>query len=307
MEPAKLTKLVRGELDWIVMKTLEKDRNRRYATANGLAADLQRYLNNEPVVAGPPSAAYRFHKFVRRNKSLVLAASLVVLALVGGVIGTMVGLIRADEAHRAEVGQRKLAVLESKKAHIAAEAERRSNEIAYLREAESRAVLDFLQTKVFAAVETKGAAGGMGREVTLRQAVESALPFVDSGFRDQPLIEARLRTTLGTSFSYLGDTQVALEQFEAARELFMQHRGPDHPDTLACTHNLAVCYQKLNRHSEAGALLEETLKRRIASIGPSHPDTLLSLDVLATNYAALGRHVTAPGCTNLPSARCQNF
>ena len=68
-EPAKLTKLVRGELDWIVMKTLEKDRNRRYETANGFAADVQRYLNDEPVQACPPSAGYRFRKFARRNKA----------------------------------------------------------------------------------------------------------------------------------------------------------------------------------------------------------------------------------------------
>src|SRR5438045_2018803 len=83
-EPAKLTRLVRGELDWIVMKALEKDRNRRYETANGLAMDLQRYLADEPVVACPPSRAYRLRKFARRNKGPVLAASLVVLALVGG-------------------------------------------------------------------------------------------------------------------------------------------------------------------------------------------------------------------------------
>src|SRR5213078_3733829 len=68
MEPAKLTKLMRGELDWIVMKTLEKDRNRRYETANDFAADVQRYLADEPVQACSPSAWYRFRKFARRNK-----------------------------------------------------------------------------------------------------------------------------------------------------------------------------------------------------------------------------------------------
>src|SRR5205823_5222490 len=87
-EPAKLARLVRGELDWIVMKCLEKDRSRRYDTANGLAMDLQRYLADEPVLACPPSMRYRLRKFARRNKRPVLAASLVVLALVGGVIGT---------------------------------------------------------------------------------------------------------------------------------------------------------------------------------------------------------------------------
>src|SRR5215831_16128156 len=81
-DPAKLTKLVRGELDWIVMKALEKDRNRRYETPNGFALDILRYLADEPVLAGPPSAAYRLKKFVKRNKGPVVAAGLVLLALV---------------------------------------------------------------------------------------------------------------------------------------------------------------------------------------------------------------------------------
>jgi serine/threonine protein kinase len=87
-EPAKLTRLVRGELDWIVMKALEKDRNRRYETANGLASDVQRYLADEPVLAGPPTAAYRVRKFLRRHRGPALAGGVVLLALVGGVIGT---------------------------------------------------------------------------------------------------------------------------------------------------------------------------------------------------------------------------
>src|SRR5262245_22270714 len=95
-EPAKLSRLVRGELDWIVMKALEKDRSRRYETANGFAADVQRYLCGEPVTAFPPSMSYRFRKFVRRNRPQVIAASLVLLALIAGVIGTTLGLIRAE-------------------------------------------------------------------------------------------------------------------------------------------------------------------------------------------------------------------
>src|SRR4026209_2358500 len=87
-EPAKLTKLLRGELDWIVMKTLEKDRNRRYETANGFAADVQRYLCGEAVQAVPPSVGYRFRKFARRNKAALAFAGLVLLILLtltGGI------------------------------------------------------------------------------------------------------------------------------------------------------------------------------------------------------------------------------
>jgi WD40 repeat protein len=126
-EPAKLTKLVRGELDWIVMKALEKDRSRRYETANGFAMDVQRYLADEPVTAGPPSARYRLKKFLRRNRGPVLAAMLVILALIGGIIGTTLGLWRAEEEARNAGGERDRANdarLEERKAKNAESAQR---------------------------------------------------------------------------------------------------------------------------------------------------------------------------------------
>ena len=132
-EPKRLTALVRGELDWIVMKALEKDRNRRYETANSFAADVQRYLNDETVQACPPSAAYKLRKFVRRNKRTVLAASLVLLALVVGIIGTTWGMLRATDAE---------AVLASTNAEIKAE-QRQTNE-ALGREKQARE--DLVQT-----------------------------------------------------------------------------------------------------------------------------------------------------------------
>jgi WD40 repeat protein/serine/threonine protein kinase len=97
-EPAQLTKLVRGELDWIVMKALEKDRGRRYESAGSFAKDVDRYLKDEPVEASPPSAGYRLRKFLRRNKGPTTAAALVVLALVAGLIGTSAGIIEALRA-----------------------------------------------------------------------------------------------------------------------------------------------------------------------------------------------------------------
>jgi eukaryotic-like serine/threonine-protein kinase len=104
-EPKKLMAMLRGELDWVVMKCLEKRRDRRYETANGLARDIQRYLANEMVEARPQSAGYRMQKFVSRYRSQVIAAGLVLLALLAGIAGTTYGLIRAEnrraEAERA--------------------------------------------------------------------------------------------------------------------------------------------------------------------------------------------------------------
>jgi serine/threonine protein kinase/tetratricopeptide (TPR) repeat protein len=278
-EPRQLSRLLRGELDWVVMKALEKDRNRRYESASALAADVQRYLHDEPVQACPPSAAYRFGKLVRRHKRSMLAASLVVLALVAGTIGTGIGLVRAERAWQGEAQQRRIA-----EANATAARER---------EAEIEAVLDIVENKVFAAARPKDQEGGLGYDVQLRKAVEAALPFVDKSFADQPLIEARLRRTLGLSFLYLGEAKIAAEQFQKARALYTRHRGPDDPDTLESMHRLANSYAGLGRHAEALQLYEETLALRKAKLGPDHPATLRSMQSLALSYAALGHGAEA--------------
>ena len=108
-EPRKLMALLRGELDCVVMKCLEKKRDRRYDTANGLARDIQRYLADEPVEARPPSAGYRLSKFLRRNKGPVLASALVLLTLLAGIAGTTFGLIRAEHRRIEALAQRDIA------------------------------------------------------------------------------------------------------------------------------------------------------------------------------------------------------
>ena len=134
-EPDKLSKLMKGELDWVVMKALEKDRTRRYDTANGLARDIQRYLADEVVEARPPSTGYRLKKFVRRHKGQVIAAGLVVLALVGGIAGTTFGLIRA-ELERAEAEQARQR--EAVEANARKIAEKARDEVATARETVAR-------------------------------------------------------------------------------------------------------------------------------------------------------------------------
>jgi eukaryotic-like serine/threonine-protein kinase len=107
LEPSKLTSQVQGDLDWIVMKCLEKDRGRRYETANAVVQDIQRYLTDEPVLAGPPSAGYRLRKFVKRNRGMVTAASVVLLTVVLGIIGTTWGWLDAlDQRDKTEQARR---------------------------------------------------------------------------------------------------------------------------------------------------------------------------------------------------------
>jgi len=130
LDAPKLVSELRGDLDWIVMKCLEKDRTRRYETANGLAADIQRHINNEPVVACPPSAGYRVRKFVRRNKGPVLAAGFVLLTLVVGIIGTTLALIEADRQRDLVDGQRRELTERNRALQAAHERERLLNERA---------------------------------------------------------------------------------------------------------------------------------------------------------------------------------
>ena len=293
LEPKKLSGLVSGDLDWIVMRALEKNRNRRYETANGLARDIERYLHDEPVEACPPSAGYRMRTFVRRNKGPVMGASLILLALIAGMLGTTIGLIRAEEARQAEAEQRLLVQVNEQKAIAAAATANQAKQTAEAREAETKAVLEFVENKVFAAARPEGKEGGLGREVTLRKAIEAALPFVEASFTNKPLIEARLRMTLGVSFSYLGDAEIAGVQYQKARALYTQHRGPDHPDTLKSMNNLALSYAALGRDAEALKLHERTLTLRQGKLGPDHADTLKSMNNLANSYADLGRHAEA--------------
>ena len=132
-EPPKLISLLRGDLDWIVMKCLEKDRRRRYETANGLAMDVQRYLNNEPVIARPPSRLYRFQKLVRRNKIVFASGAAVAAALLIG-LGTSTWLFFMERAARREA-----VAAEEQQYLLRQEAERaRANEAELRRQAEIR-------------------------------------------------------------------------------------------------------------------------------------------------------------------------
>src|SRR5262249_9940377 len=155
-EPSKFTNLVRGDLDWIVMKCLEKDRARRYDTANGLAADIKRHLGNEPVVARPPSAAYKFQKSWRRNKLTYAAVGAIVMALVIGLGLSTWLFFRESAAHKRVL----LAEKEQVRLRVQAEAEQKA---AQTEAARSRQVARFLQNML----EGAGPKAAQGRDATI--------------------------------------------------------------------------------------------------------------------------------------------
>ena len=293
LDVKRLTQLLEGDLDWVVMKSLEKDRNRRYPTPGAFAEDIQRYLAHEAVAARPPSTSYRLKKFAQRNQTVVLTAAVVAISLLAGTAVSVWQALRATQAETAALASAESANAAAAVAVFATKAEQKAKDDALARNAETKAVLKFVENHIFAAARPQRQEGGLGRDVTLRKAIESALSFVEKSFAKQPVIEARLRLTLGQSFYLLGDSQTASEQAERARALFARELGPDHEDTLASMNNLADSYFILGRLTDALKLHEETLALRRGKLGPHHPDTLTSMSNLANSYYALGRRAEA--------------
>jgi serine/threonine protein kinase len=306
-EPAKLSRLVRGDLDWITMKALEKDRTRRYETANGLARDIQRYLSDEPVEACPPSATYRLRKFAKKHRAALTTAVALALLLIGGIGVSSWQAVRAtraeaeanEAAEAARIARLDAEQQQEKALQSAAReaAERKKAEAARMRaqakETEANAVVQFFEDRVFSAGRPKGEAGGLGHDVLLSDAVKASLAALGTSFTDQPLVEARLRYTLGRTLRYLGDYTQSAQQLEQARALFNRHAGPDHPDTLLSMYHLAISYLFLNRYDEALKLHEQTLAARKRVLPADHPDTLGSMNNVAISLAALNRHTDA--------------
>jgi tetratricopeptide (TPR) repeat protein len=283
-EPKKLTGLLRNELDWIVMKALEKDRSRRYEAANGLAADVLRYLGGEAVLAHPPSTAYRLKKFVKRYKGQVLAASLVFLALVAGIVGTTLGLLEAKK-QEAEAKRQEGLALAAAEQERAAKLEAQKN----LRQAEENLAFakkgNEILGSVFTGLNPRRNYATLGElSQALKDNLQKAVQELEGAAIGDPLTVAQMQNTLGESLLGLGESSQAIILAERATATWAAKLGPDHPDTLASMNNLAMGYVAAGKLDLALPLLEETLKIRKAKLGPDHPDTLTSMSNLAVSY-----------------------
>ncbi len=302
-EPKRLGTIVRGELDWIVMKALEKDRQRRYETASGLGLDIKRYLSGEAVLAAPPSNAYRFKKMIRRNKGPVAAGGAVAAVLVLGLVGTSVGLFRAERARAGEAEQRERAEAARAEA-VAQEAKAREQEaeankqatIAKAQEAEAKkqaeiaeAVATF-QSEMLAAVDpyqlprdpvTKAP---IKDAVTVLQTLRAAVKVLDEGesaLKDQPLVEARVRNTIGTTLYELGRYDEAEPNLRKSVALRRAALSAEHPDIAASLLSLVWLLQEQNKHAEAETLAREALAICRAAFPGEHPSIAATLTNLA--------------------------
>ncbi len=267
-EPSRLGRFLRGDLDWIVMKALAKERHRRYESPIALSQDIERFLNHEPVLAGPPTAAYRFKKFVRRNRPQVIAASLVLLALIGGIIGTTLGLIEARR-QTAEANRQKLIA------------------VARLTQVETaNEILGSIFKDLNPRNEEKDDKPLLAR---LGERLDQATAQIEGEAIGHPLTVARMQVTLGLSQLGLGYPEKAITLFTKARDTCTAQLGPDHPDTVASMLGLALGYRDAGKLDRALLLFEETLALTKSKLGPNHPHTQASMFNLALSYLAGGK------------------
>jgi len=251
-----LTRQLKGELDWITMKAMAKDRTRRYASASELAADIGRYLKHEPVMAGPPSAVYRLRKYVRRHRTAAAAAALVVVALVIGITGMSIGLVKATKAE--------------KKALEEAETAQR--------------VSDFL-VELFQ-ISDPGEA--KGNTITAREILDRGAKRIETELSEQPLIQARLMDTMGLVYRNLGLYEAASSLLEQALEKRRQALGRDDLVVSRSLHSLGTLVYAKGDFSQAEKLFREALEIKRRFLGSESLEVAEVLNDLAMALTALG-------------------
>jgi serine/threonine protein kinase/tetratricopeptide (TPR) repeat protein len=251
-DPARLCREVGGELDWIVMKALEKDRARRYESASALARDVERYLAQEPVEACPPTRRYRLGKFLVRHRGAALAAGAGLMLLVAAAAVSTWQAVRARQAERT-----------------------------------AAAVSEFLQNDLLGQADLAnqpGEAAGRDPDVRVRTLLDRAAQTVEGKFADEPLTEAAIRLTIGKAYRALGRYPDGQRQLERSVELYADRLGADDPVTLDSKSSLAYLYGAQGRYDLAEPLSEQVVRGRAARLGPNHPDTLVSKNNLAQVY-----------------------
>ncbi|MCX6874834.1 MAG: serine/threonine-protein kinase, partial [Verrucomicrobia bacterium] len=270
IDEAKIGKLIEPDLDWIVMKAIDKDRTRRYETANAFAQDIGHFLADEAVSARPPGAGYQFRKFARRNKAALRVAAAIAAVLVAATLVSTWQAVRATQA-------------EKKTAETLAQvaAERDAKELA-CKDAED--ISKFLGEVFQSPDPTRD-----GHGIKVVELLDKAAAKLDSDLATQPARRAKLQATLGRTYLALKLNQQAISLFEKVRDYHLSTVGPEHPDTLSAMNSLAGSYLAAGRKDEAIKLHEEVLRLRRKVLGPEHPDTIRAMSNLADSYRRGGR------------------
>ena len=307
-DPAKLRSVLEGDLDWVVMKAIEKDRNRRYETANGLAMDLRRYLAGEAVLAAPPSRAYLLKKLIHRHRGAVAATGAVAAAVLIGLVAfawqARVASGQRDRAQRAEAEARaradELAVVADFQAGMLEQIDATASGIfltedvtaklgTALEEAGLAADERTAQLEAFRRQWVRVNATDTARDLIVHSILTPAVKAVGERFADQPVVAAQLRQVLGDRYRELGLYDAAQPLQRSALETRRRELGDEHPDTLTSVHNMTVLLVAQGKADEAEAFSLEALEGRRKVLGDEHAETLDSMEEMGTVLKALGR------------------
>lgn len=291
----KLGFILRGDLDWIVMKCLEKDRSRRYDTASGLAEDIVRHLSDEPVIAGPPGTRYKLRKFVKRHRGRVAAAGVIAAILVLGVVGTSYGMISAiherDNARAAELETAKRASELEQVAEFQAE---QLGEIdphqmgIMLRQSLVEGVPEDQRNEFeqrLAQINFTNIALGALEESIFQRTIEA----IDTQFSDQPIVLAQMLKSTGKTLYMLGLLELAEGPQTRALAIQRNSLGDDHPDTLGSIGNVGSLLKSRGRLDEAEGYYREALEGWRRVFGDDHPKTLNAVNNMGSFLYAQGK------------------
>ncbi|MFC2161237.1 tetratricopeptide repeat protein [Acidobacteriota bacterium] len=257
-DPSSLHRELKGDLDWITIKAMAKDRTERYASTSEFAADIERHLKHKPIGASPPSVTYRIKKYIKRHRVGVAAAAFVALAILVGTVGTSIGLLKAVRAEKTAREEAETALQ----------------------------VSDFLE-RLFKVSDPSEA---RGNTITAREILEKGAENIEKTLTDQPEIQVRLMATMGRVFTSLGLYKEAGTLLEKVVNIQNQLLGRKHTETLIAVHDLANLYWYQNRLKDAESLYLKVVNIRTQELGEEHPDSLKANYDLASLYLLQDRY-----------------
>jgi tetratricopeptide (TPR) repeat protein len=309
-DPAALSstnRMYRGDIETIVGKALEKDKTRRYASAAGLASDIRRHLSDQPIAARPASLGYQLQKFSRRHKALVAGIAAVFIVLVAGIFASTWQATRAMRAEQSALVERdrassaeQAATKERDRALKAEETAKDERNKALLEKqradtesATATAINEFLQNDLLAQASAENQARPDNKpdpDLKVRTALDRAAARIAGRFEKQPLVEASIRTTVGTAYKDLGLFSEAERHLERALELRRKALGADAHATLDTMSDLADIYVSQGKYALAQPLLMTAVSGLSKILGNEHADTLDSKQNLAELYNLQGKY-----------------
>lgn len=308
VEPTRLSAMdrsLRGDVETIIATSLEKEPSRRYASPSAFASDIERYLNDQPILAKPASALYQFKKYSKRHRQVVVGVAVSFVLLVAGLAGTTAFALRAESA-RADA----TLANEETTAALAAEKERtdqlesvakfQEDQLAAIdamtvghhfreellnRLAPNAEVLQRTPEELVQGIDFTGVA----LDVLKQDIFEESLEAIDAGFADQPLVQARLLQSFVQSAERVGLMELAIEVQRRTLAIRERELGPDHPDAISAQNNLGLLLMNTGRFDEAEDLLTTALEQSREVKGDANIETLSVLDNIGLLSLQLGR------------------